>query len=75
MSWLTGSYWPSYSDCIVNTLIKLSFGFTVSNFEYATVTRLVHKVKLVMVMGNVYVNIVTKDKREVSVSMGLPAKS
>ena len=37
-------------------------------------TRLVRKVKLVMVMGNVYVNMVTKDKPAVHVLMDFTSK-
>ena len=37
-------------------------------------TRLVRKVKLVMVMGNVYVNMVTKDKHAVRVLMDFTSK-
>ena len=37
-------------------------------------TRLVHKVKLAMVTGNVYVNMVMKDKIAVHVLMGFTSK-
>lgn len=56
---------------MANSLLKLSFWFIEKN---AIVTRLVRKIKLVMIMENGYVKMVMKDKIAVHVCMDFTRK-